>query len=133
MVHLSHPVRIEGDDRDQPGNAPDRPHGGKGMPVTPTHGGGIVTGSVQRPKETHYDPAGKPIEFNSSKVCDQTVGGDLTGREPDTRDDNFIDDESADSRVNRQLDRDIGTRIDDFSEPKSAARPLDASKKLNNQ
>ncbi|RXZ32754.1 hypothetical protein D9O50_15245 [Oxalobacteraceae bacterium CAVE-383] len=114
MIHRSHPARVEGDDRDQPGNAPDRPHGGGSTPVAPTHGGGIVTGSVQRPKETHYDPAGKPIEFNSSSVRDQSAGGDFTGRESDTRDDNFIDDEAEETRVNRQLERDIGTGIDDF-------------------
>ncbi|HEY4318592.1 MAG TPA: hypothetical protein VGN04_13410 [Herbaspirillum sp.] len=121
MIHRSHPGRVEGDDRDQPGNAPDRPRGGNSTPFTPTHGGGIVTGSVHRPQETHYDPAGNPIEFNSSKVCDQTVGGDLTGREPDTRDDNFIDDDAPGSPADRQLVRDIGTGIDDFSEPRSAA------------
>jgi hypothetical protein len=131
MVHLSHPARIEGDDRDQPGNAPDRPRGGNGTPFTPTHGGGIVTGSVNRPRETHYDPAGEPIEFNCSKVRDQTAGGDLTGRESDARDDNFIDDDAHETGANRQLSRDIGTSIDDFSEPKSVAQSSDASKELN--
>jgi hypothetical protein len=128
MVHLSHPARIEGDNRDQPGNAPDRPRGGNGTPFTPTHGGGIVTGSVNRPKEAHYDPAGKPIEFNSSKVRDQTAGGDLTGRESDTRDDNFTDDDARETGANRQLSRDIGMPIDDFREPKSAVPSSGAGK-----
>ncbi|HEY4072617.1 MAG TPA: hypothetical protein VGM52_05890 [Herbaspirillum sp.] len=83
------------------------------MPVLPTHGGGVKTGAVHRPKEVHYDPAGKPIEFNSGSVCDQQAGGDLSCREPDTRDDNFIDD--ADSAgMDTQLERDMGTEIDDF-------------------
>lgn len=123
MIHLSHPARVEGDDRDQPDNAPDRPHGdGKHMPVAPTHGGGVVTGSVHRPRETHFDPAGEPIEFTGSSVRDQTAGGDLSGREPDTRDDNFIDDESDASRTGRQLERDMGTGVDDFCTKAAASK-----------
>jgi hypothetical protein len=85
------------------------------MPVLPTHGGGVKTGAVHRPKEVHCDPAGKPIEFNSGSVCDQQAGGDLSGREPDTRDDNFIDDADG-AKSDRQLRRDMGTEIDDFRE-----------------
>jgi hypothetical protein len=87
------------------------------MPVLPAHGGGIKTGSVHRPKEVHYDPAGKPIEFNSSSVRDQQVGGDLSGLAPETRDDNFMDD--GDIAPDCQLQRDMGSEIDDFGPVKS--------------
>jgi hypothetical protein len=95
------------------------------MPVLPAHGGGIKTGAVHRPKEVHYDPAGKPIEFNSSSVYDQQAGGDLSGLAPETRDDNFIDDRDIASDC--QLQRDMGTEIDDFGthvKPKKPPVPL---------
>jgi hypothetical protein len=110
MMHPSHPARVDGDVRD------------KDFPVPPAHGGGVTTGSVHRPHETHYDPAGKPVEFNSSSVCDQQAGGDLTCQEPETRDDNFIDN-AVEAGSNRQLERDIGTGIDNFNEAKVAMPP----------
>lgn len=121
MTYPSHPARVEGDNRDQPGNAPDRPHGGKTMPVPPTHGGGIVTGSVQRPKDTHFDPAGNPIAFNDSSVTDQAAGGDLTGEEHDTRDDNFtVDDDENARAAGRQKERDAAGVRNDFNPPRRA-------------
>ena len=86
---------------------------GQAKPVAPGHGGGAATGAVRRPQDTHYDPAGNPIEFTSSSVRDQQAGGDMTGREPETRDDNYVDNAQGDG-LNRQMERDIGTRIDDF-------------------
>jgi hypothetical protein len=86
--------------------------------VAPTHGGGIATGAVHRPQEAHYDPAGKLIAFTSTSVCDQQVGGDLSGREPDVRDGNFID-ESAEVGRKCQLERDMGTGVDDFHQSKA--------------
>jgi hypothetical protein len=117
MMHPSHPARAEGDVRD------------KDFPTPPAHGGGVTTGSVHRPQETHFDPAGKPVEFNSSSMRDQQAGGDLTGQEPETRDDNFIDN-AVGAGSNRQLERDIGTGIDNFNEVKTAtpAKPASAKK-----
>jgi hypothetical protein len=91
-------------------------------PVAPTHGGGIKTGSVHRPDEAHYDPAGNPIRFTNSSVRDQQVGGDMSGRAPETRDDNFIDNDE-DAFLDRQLQRDMGTGIDNFDTVKSNKRP----------
>ena len=114
MTYPSHPARVEGDHRDQP-------NAGKAVPVPPTHGGGVVTGSVHRPKDTHFDPAGKPIEFNDSSVTDQTAGGDLMGTEHDTRDDHFTVDHDENARAaGRQMERDVGTGADDFDPPRPA-------------
>jgi hypothetical protein len=91
-------------------------------PVAPAHGGGIKTGAVHTPREVHYDPAGNPIEFTSSHVRDQQVGGDMSGRAPETRDDNFIDNEDG-ALLNRQLQRDMGTGIDNFDTVKTKKQP----------
>jgi hypothetical protein len=110
MTHSSHPsypetVPTEGAPRQ--------------TPVPPKHGGGVQTGAVNRPKGVHYDPAGNPIEFTDSSVRDQQVGGDMSGRTAETRDDNFIDDADG-ANLNRQLQRDMGTGLDNFD---SASKP----------
>lgn len=102
-------------------------HDPQQAPVAPAHGGGIRTGGVHKPEEAHYDPAGKPISFGSSRTTDQQVGGDLSGRAPDTRDDNFIVDDGLGR--NRQLQRDIGASDDDLDRlsagnwPRSSVEP----------
>jgi hypothetical protein len=93
-------------------------------PVAPAHGGGIRTGGVYKPKDLHYDPAGKPIEFGSGRVLDQQVGGDLSGLAPDPRDDNFIEDTGIGPQ--RQLQRDIGAGVDNFSGRGSGKPPSTA-------
>jgi hypothetical protein len=114
MINPSHPAK--------------EPLSGKSgqAPVAPTHGGGVKTGGVATPKDIHYDPAGKPISFGSGSMCGQQAGGDLTGRDPERRDDNFIDDASVSE--NAQLGRDIGTRVDDFgteAAPQPAQTPIE--------
>jgi hypothetical protein len=117
MIHPSHPVHVDG----EPADAVDKSGTSESTLVAPKHGGGALTGAVHRPQDTHYDPAGKPVKFTDSSMRDQQAGGDLSGREPETRDDNFIDHEAGPgAALNRQSQRDIGTGIDDFSESKTS-------------
>jgi hypothetical protein len=106
MIHPSHPERT------------DAPADDTLSAVRPSHGDGVVTGAVHRPQDIHYDPAGEPLVLSDTSVRDQKAGGDLTDREFETRDDNYIDD-AAGAGLNRQLQRDIGTSLNQSAPVKS--------------